>query len=119
MARTSQRWAWPTKDLVENLTGCGWLGTPGTVGDLLASRPKNATPIAVPSLVPHEDGMGPFTSGKKMRPELSGWAQKVISDNKPRKDALANWVPTGPGELQLVVQLTAADWLTEAALTDP
>ncbi len=140
------------EDLVEKLTGCGWLTLPGTVGDLLASRPENPTPITVPSLVPHEDKAGPFTFGKKMRPKLSGWAQKVISDKKLRKakatattrllaltlatqtdasgrlgpggqgialTALADRVPVDPGELQhLVDQLTAADWLTNTALTD-
>ncbi|WP_435609691.1 hypothetical protein [Streptomyces sp. C10-9-1] len=73
------------EDLVEKLTGCGWLTLPGTSGDLLASRPENPTPITVPSLVPREDKEGPFTFGKKMRPKLSGWAQKVISDKKLRK----------------------------------
>ncbi|MEV7083324.1 hypothetical protein AB0N88_33030 [Streptomyces sp. NPDC093516] len=73
------------QDLVERLTGCGWLTLPGTADDLLASRPENPTPITVPSLVPHEDKAGPFTFGKKMRPKLSGWAQKVISDKKLRK----------------------------------
>lgn len=87
-----------------------------------------------------------------MRPKLSGWAQKVISDKKLRKaratadtrllaltlatqtevaerlgpggrgialHALSAWVPMGSGELQhLVGQLTAADWLVEAALTE-
>ncbi|MEU8434734.1 hypothetical protein AB0F18_17795 [Streptomyces sp. NPDC029216] len=140
------------EDLVEKLTGCGWLVLPGTVGDLLASRPENATPITVPSLVPGADGTGPFTFGKKMRPKLSGWAQRVISDKKLRKakatagtrllalrlatqteasgslgpgghgialNALAAWVPADGGELKdLVDQLTAADWLTDAALTD-
>ncbi|MFL4910685.1 hypothetical protein ACJ6WF_48250 [Streptomyces sp. MMS24-I2-30] len=140
------------EDLVEKLTGCGWLTLPGTAGDLLASRPENPTPITVPSLVPHEDKAGPFTFGKKMRPKLSGWAQKVISDKKLRKakatagtrllaltlaaqtdasgilgpggrgialNALTAWVPVDSGELQhLVDQLTAADWLTDAALTD-
>ncbi|MER6103728.1 hypothetical protein ABT115_15725 [Streptomyces sp. NPDC001832] len=138
--------------LVEKLTGCGWLELPGTAGDLLASRPENPTPITVPSLAPREDGTGQFTFGKKMRPKLSGWAQKVISDKKLRKtkstagtrllaltlatqtdasgrlgpdghgialNAITAWVPAGPGELQhLVDQLTAADWLTDAALTD-
>ncbi|MFY1675598.1 hypothetical protein [Streptomyces sp. WMMC905] len=140
------------EDLVEKLTGCGWLILPGTVGDLLASRPESPTPITVPSLVPREDLAGPFTFGKKMRPKLSGWAQKVISDKKFRKAkataatrllaltlatqtdasgrlgpggqglalaALAAWVPVDSGELrQLVDQLTQADWLTDAALTD-
>lgn len=140
------------EDLVEKLTGCGWITLPGTAGDLLASRPENPTSISVPSLVPHEDKAGPFTFGKKMRPKLSGWAQKVISDKKLRKakatagtrllaltlatqtdasgalgpggrgialNALTAWVPVDSGELQhLVDQLTAADWFTDAALTD-
>ncbi|MEU9032593.1 hypothetical protein AB0D46_34835 [Streptomyces sp. NPDC048383] len=140
------------EDLVEKLTGCGWLELPGTAADLLASRPENATPITVPSLAHPEDGTGPFTFGKKMRPKLSGWAQKVISDKKLRKakatsatrllaltlatrtsgsgglgpgghgialNTLAGLVPAGAGELErLADQLTTADWLTEAALTD-
>ncbi|MEU0896843.1 hypothetical protein [Streptomyces massasporeus] len=140
------------EDLVTKLTGCGWLELPGTAGDLLASRPENPTPITVPSLAPREDGTGPFTFGKKMRPKLSGWAQKVISDKKLRKtkatagtrllaltlatqtdasgrlgpdghgialNALTAWVPVDTGELKhLVDQLTAADWLTDAHLTD-
>ncbi|MFB7209432.1 hypothetical protein [Streptomyces sp. NPDC056255] len=138
--------------LVGELTCCGWLGIPGTTSDLLASRPENPTTVTVPSLVPHADGSGPFTFGKKMRPKLSGWAQRVVTDKKLRKakapaaarllamtlatrtsidgrlgpggrgvalESLAAWVPVGPEELQrLVDQLTAADWLTEAALTD-
>lgn len=73
------------EDLVGKLTGCGWLTLPGTAGDLLASRPENPTPITIPSLVPRDGEAGPFTFGKKMRPKLSGWAQKVISDKKLRK----------------------------------
>ncbi len=71
--------------LVEQLTGSGWLRIPGTVADLLASRPENPTPVTVPSLVPHEDDAGPFAFGKKLRPKLSGWAQRVVSDKKLRK----------------------------------
>ncbi|MFE7042181.1 hypothetical protein ACFU9X_22880 [Streptomyces atratus] len=140
------------EDLVKQLAECGWLRLPGTPGDLLASRPENPTPITVPSLVPDEDAPGPFTFGRKLRPKLSGWAQKVVSDKKLRKakatastrllaltlatqtdasgrlgpggqgialNALAAWAPVGSGELQhLADQLTAADWLTNAALTD-
>ncbi|MGW4823704.1 hypothetical protein ACWEP4_33360 [Streptomyces sp. NPDC004227] len=140
------------EDLVEKLIGCGWLTLSGTAGDLLASRPENPTPISVPSLASREDGTGPFTFGKKMRPKLSGWAQKVVSDKKLCKTkatvgtrllaltlatqtdasgrlgpggrgtdltALAAWVPADSGELQyLVDQLTQADWLTDAGLTD-
>ncbi|MFE1250601.1 hypothetical protein [Streptomyces sp. NPDC058735] len=140
------------EELVEQLTGCGWLSLPGTVGDLLASRPENPTPVTVPSVVPDEDGTSPFTFGRKTRPKLSGWAQRVVSDKKLRKakapagarllavtlatwtdgvgrlgpggrgvalNALATRVPVGSGELRdLIDRLTAADWLTDAALTD-
>lgn len=140
------------RDLVEKLTGCGWLSLPGTVDDLLASRPENPTPITVPSLVPPEDGTGPFTFGRKMRPKLSGWAQRVVTDKKLRKtkapagprllaltlatraDAsgrlgpdgqgvalttLTTRVPVAPDGLRhLIDHLTAADWLTDTALTD-
>ncbi|WP_326770816.1 hypothetical protein [Streptomyces sp. NBC_01591] len=140
------------EDLVTQLADCGWLRLPGTPGDLLASRPESPTPITVPSLVPDDDKPGRFTFGKKLRPKLSGWAQKVVSDKKLRKakataatrllaltlatqtdasarlgpggqgialNALAAWVPVGSGELQhLADQLTAADWLTNADLTD-
>ncbi|WP_406500027.1 hypothetical protein OG936_36385 [Streptomyces sp. NBC_00846] len=34
--------------------------------------------------MPYKDGTGPFTFGK-MRPKLSGWAQKTVSDKKLRK----------------------------------
>lgn len=139
------------EDLVGRLNGCGWLVLPGTAGDLLASRPENPTAVGVPSLAPGEDGRGPFAFGKKTRPRLSGWAQKVVSDKKLRKakatsgtrllalalatrcsasgrlgpggqgialSSLAAWIPADHGDLQhLVNQLTAADWLTEAALT--
>ncbi|MGY4967475.1 hypothetical protein [Streptomyces sp. 900105245] len=73
------------EDLVEKLTGCGWLTLPGTAGDLLSSRPENPTAITVPLLVPRGDGPSPFTFGKKMRTKLSGWAQKIVSDRKLRK----------------------------------
>ncbi|WP_075779680.1 hypothetical protein, partial [Streptomyces acidiscabies] len=138
--------------LVEELTGSGWLEIPCTAEELLASRPENPTPITVPSLVPAEDEAGPFTFGKKMRPKLSGWAQRVVSDKKLRKkkapattrlltlalaaqtdasgrlgpggggialDRLTAWVPVDAAELKdLVEQLTTADWLAEADLTD-
>ncbi|MGC0372592.1 hypothetical protein [Streptomyces sp. SAI-229] len=87
------------RDLVEKLTGCGWLSLPGTVDDLLASRPENPTPITVPSLVPPEDGTGPFTFGRKMRPKLSGWAQRVVTDKKLRKSK----APAGPRLLALTL----------------
>lgn len=81
------------EDLVEKLTSCGWLTLPGTAGDLLASRPENPTPVTVPSLAPREDGTGPFTFGKKTRPKLSGWAQKIVSD----KSSARPRPPQAPG----------------------
>ncbi|MFF1548457.1 hypothetical protein, partial [Streptomyces sp. NPDC058291] len=140
------------EDLIGRLSGCGWLGIPGSAADLIASRPENPTAITVPSLAPDEDGAGPFPFGKKVRPKLSGWAQKVVSDKKLRKAkasattrllaltlaaqteadgrlgpggqgigraSLTAWCPVDPEELQqLVDQLTAADWLAEAVVTD-
>ncbi|MFI1704201.1 hypothetical protein [Streptomyces griseoruber] len=140
------------QDLLEKLTDCGWLVVPGTVEDLLASRPESPTAVTVPSLAPREDGSGPFTFGRKTRPRLSGWAQRIVSDKKLRKaratagthllaltlatrtngsgrlgpddrgvalSSLTAAIPVDPGELpRLVDQLTAAGWLTEAALTD-
>ncbi|MEU2385465.1 hypothetical protein ABZ606_12465 [Streptomyces sp. NPDC012461] len=73
------------EELIGRLTGCGWLSMPGTVDDLLASRPESPTPITVPSLRPREDGSGPFSFGRKVRPRLSGWAQRVVLDKKLRK----------------------------------
>ncbi|MFF7363609.1 hypothetical protein [Streptomyces sp. NPDC008125] len=71
--------------LLTELTECGWLSLPGSAGDILTARPENPVPVTVPSLVPREDGTGPLTFGRKMRPKLSGWAQRVVSDKKLRK----------------------------------
>lgn len=140
------------EDLVGQLIDCGWLTIPGTPADLLASRPESPTPITVPSLMPRDGGPGPFTFGRKVRPKLSGWAQRTIGDKKLRKagtgastrlltlalairtstdgqlgpdgggidvETLTSWCAVAPGELErLVEQLTAADWLTEAAVDD-
>jgi hypothetical protein len=140
------------EQLIERLVGCGWLRLPGTAGDLLASRPENATRITVPSLMPKVNEPGPFTFGKHMRPKLSGWAQKVVGDKKLRKtkatadvrllalnlatqtshdgrlgpfgqglalEPLASRCAVEPGELRaLVDQLTTAEWLTDAVITD-
>lgn len=71
--------------LIGELADCGWLTLPGTAGDILAARPESPVPVTVPSLVPRDDGTGPLTFGRKMRPKLSGWAQRVVSDKKLRK----------------------------------
>jgi len=95
------------------------------------------------SLKRHEDKAGSFTFGEKVRPKLSGWAQtaKATADTRllaltlatqtsasgrlglggqgVAVETLAARVPVNPGKLQqLVDQLTLADWLTEAAVTD-
>ncbi|MCX5402128.1 hypothetical protein [Streptomyces sp. NBC_00102] len=71
--------------LVTELAESGWLSLPCTAADVIAARPENPVPITVPSLVPGDDGTGPLTFGRKMRPKLSGWAQRVVSDKKLRK----------------------------------
>ncbi|GGY29683.1 hypothetical protein [Streptomyces anulatus] len=71
--------------LVGQLVECGWLDIAGTVDELIASRPENPTRIGVPSLTPDESDPGPFTFGRKMRPKLSGWAQRVVGEKKLRK----------------------------------
>ncbi|MFE4861182.1 hypothetical protein [Streptomyces sp. NPDC056670] len=72
------------KRLVEELAGCGWLAIPASADDLLASRPEDPVPITVPSLSPGGDHPSPFAFGKKTRPRLSGWAQKVVADKELR-----------------------------------
>ncbi len=99
------------EDLVQQLTGCGWLSLPGTVGDLLASRPENPTPITVPSLVPGKDGTGPFTFGRKTRPKLSGWAQRAVSDKKLRK-------AKAPADARLLA-VTLATWTDDVGRLGP
>ncbi|SCE37539.1 MULTISPECIES: hypothetical protein [unclassified Streptomyces] len=73
------------EELIGRLLDSGWLSIPGTADDLLASRPESPTPITIPSLMPDEDGKGPFDFGRKTRPKLSGWAQRVVGDKKLRK----------------------------------
>ncbi|WP_433395003.1 hypothetical protein [Streptomyces sp. CA-146814] len=146
---------WPLtepEELIGRLVDSGWLSIPGTADDLLDSRPESPTPITIPSLMPGEDGQGPFDFGRKTRPKLSGWAQRVVGDKKLRKKktgaatrllalalavrttndgrlgqdgegvdlaVLTSWCAVEPGELEpLVEQLTVADWLEEAAVTD-
>ncbi|MEV1048894.1 hypothetical protein [Streptomyces sp. NPDC049916] len=76
-------------DLIGRLVACGWLTIPGTPDEVLASRPEAPTRITVPSLVPGDEGSGPFTFGRKTRPKISGWAQKVVGEKKLRKRGTA------------------------------
>lgn len=71
--------------LLTELAESGWMSFPGAVSDIIEARPESPVPITVPSLVPGEDGTGPLTFGRKMRPKLSGWAQRVVGDKKLRK----------------------------------
>ncbi|MFF3698418.1 hypothetical protein [Streptomyces sp. NPDC002221] len=73
------------KHLAEQLTGCGWLSLPGSVDDLLDSRPENPTPITIPSFLPGEAHADAFGFGRPARAKLSGWAQKAVADRHLRK----------------------------------
>ncbi|MFE7483744.1 hypothetical protein [Streptomyces sp. NPDC057552] len=73
------------EELIGRFVESGWLSLPGTVEELLASRPESPTPITIPSLMPGDEGPGPFDFGRKTRPKLSGWAQRVVGDKKLRK----------------------------------
>ncbi|MFD0492760.1 hypothetical protein [Streptomyces rhizosphaericus] len=66
----------------------GWLRLPGTVAEVMASRPEDPVEVTVPTLLPEQPR--PFTFGKTTRARISGWAQKVVGDRKLRK---RNWAP--------------------------
>ncbi|MDQ8707555.1 hypothetical protein RCO28_34555 [Streptomyces sp. LHD-70] len=69
--------------VLEQLVAEDWLRLPGTVADVMASRPEDPTPITVPTLLPEQPR--PFKFGKNNRSRISGWAQKVAGDRKLRK----------------------------------
>ncbi|WP_411082950.1 hypothetical protein [Streptomyces sp. cmx-18-6] len=94
------------EELIDRLVDCGWLSIPCTADDLLESRPESPTPITISTLTPDDSGRGPFDFGRKTRPKLSGWAQKVVGDKKLRKKK------TGAGTRLLALALavrTSAD----------
>ncbi|WP_413812589.1 hypothetical protein [Streptomyces sp. OE57] len=64
----------------------GWLRLPGTVAEVMASRPEDPVEVTVPTLLPEQPR--PFTFGKTSRARISGWAQKVVGDRKLRKKKL-------------------------------
>ncbi|GAA0899571.1 MULTISPECIES: hypothetical protein [Streptomyces violaceusniger group] len=64
----------------------GWLRLPGTVAEVMASRPEDPVEVTVPTLLPEQPR--PFTFGKTTRARISGWAQKVVGDRKIRKKKL-------------------------------
>ncbi|MEV0281684.1 hypothetical protein AB0I22_35595 [Streptomyces sp. NPDC050610] len=72
--------------VLEQLVDAGWLRLPGTVADVMASRPEDPTAVAVPTLLPGQPR--PFAFGKTHRARISGWAQKVVGDRKIRKKKL-------------------------------
>lgn len=72
--------------VLQQLVAANWLRLPGTVADVMASRPEDPTAITVPTLLPEQ--MRPFTFGKTTRTRISGWAQKAVGDRKIRKKKL-------------------------------
>ncbi|MFI0241814.1 hypothetical protein [Streptomyces sp. NPDC016845] len=74
------------EQVCERLVEVGWLRLPGTVAELLESRPEDPTSFTVPALLPAEPR--PFTFGKSTRSRLSGWAQRTVGDRKIRKKKL-------------------------------
>ncbi|MHA6757075.1 hypothetical protein [Streptacidiphilus sp. PAMC 29251] len=71
------------QQVLDHLVQAGWLQLPGTVAEVMASRPEDPTAFTVPSLLP--DQASPFGFGKTTRSRISGWAQKVVGDRKLRK----------------------------------
>ncbi|MGW4779975.1 hypothetical protein ACWEPA_25355 [Streptomyces filamentosus] len=73
------------EQVVERLVAAGWLDLPGTVADLMASRPENPAVVTVPPA----GQPGPFAFSKTARSRISNWAQKAVSDRKLRKKKAA------------------------------
>jgi hypothetical protein len=69
--------------VLQQLVDADWLHLPGTVAEVMASRPEDPVAVTVPTLLP--DQPRPFTFGKTTRARISGWAQKVVGDRKIRK----------------------------------
>ncbi|MFJ4013455.1 hypothetical protein [Streptomyces sp. NPDC090026] len=69
--------------VLEQLVEADWLRLPGTVAEVMASRPEDPTTVTVPALLPERSR--PFDFGKTPRARISGWAQKVVGDRKLRK----------------------------------
>ncbi|GAA2390262.1 hypothetical protein GCM10010420_12470 [Streptomyces glaucosporus] len=72
--------------VLRRLVADGWLCLPGTVEEVMASRPENPTAFTVPTLLPEQSR--PFAFGKTTRSRISGWAQKAVGDRKLRKRKL-------------------------------
>lgn len=72
--------------VLQRLVEADWLRLPGTIAEVMASRPEDPVAVTVPTLLPEEPR--PFTFGKTTRARISGWAQKVVGDRKIRKKKL-------------------------------
>jgi hypothetical protein len=77
----------------EGAWSSGWLAAvgsswPGNAGDLLASRPRVPQRSQSPRWSSPRAGRA-FTFGRKMRPKLSGWGQRVVADRRFRKTKAA------------------------------
>ncbi|MFD7699177.1 hypothetical protein [Streptomyces caelestis] len=69
--------------VLHRLVAADWLHLPGTVAEVMASRPEDPAALTVPALLPERPR--PFDFGKTSRARISGWAQKVVGDRKIRK----------------------------------
>ncbi len=74
------------EQVLEQLVAADWLRLPGTVAEVMASRPEDPTAVTIPSLLPTQSG--PLSFGKTTRSRISGWAQKAVDDRKIRKKKL-------------------------------
>lgn len=75
------------EQVLERLVEADWLRLPGTVAEVMTSRPENPTAFTVPTLLPEMPR--PFAFGKANRSRISGWAQKAVGDRKLRKKKAA------------------------------
>ncbi|MFF4402014.1 hypothetical protein [Streptomyces sp. NPDC001480] len=72
--------------VLQQLVAADWLRLPGTVAEVMASRPEDPTAFTIPTLLPEQPR--PFAFGKTTRSRISGWAQKAVGDRKIRKKKL-------------------------------
>ncbi|WP_322887981.1 hypothetical protein [Wenjunlia vitaminophila] len=96
--------------VLELLVAADWLRLPGTVAEVMASRPEAPTAITVPTLLPEQPR--PFDFGKTTRSRISGWAQKAVGDRKIRKKK-------GGAATRLLALYTAAHTRPDGRLSSP
>ncbi|MEU0602172.1 hypothetical protein ABZ484_28615 [Streptomyces sp. NPDC006393] len=72
--------------VLQQLVAADWLRLPGTVAEVMASRPEEPTTVTVPTLLPERPR--PFAFGSASRSRISGWAQKAVGGRKLRKKKL-------------------------------